>query len=74
MYQDPEISTVFPKLISFAESEALHLASISEQRVHFKSDWHRYNLKRKLAGKPPIDEGSFEALLGDDRDEVSIFF
>ncbi|KAJ1678435.1 pre-60S factor rei1, partial [Spiromyces aspiralis] len=24
-----------------------------EQRNHYRTDWHRYNLKRKVAGLPP---------------------
>lgn len=29
------------------------------QREHMKSDWHRYNLKRRVAQLPPIDEATF---------------
>lgn len=29
------------------------------QRNHMKSDWHRYNLKRKVAQLPPVDESVF---------------
>jgi hypothetical protein len=28
-------------------------------RQHYKSDWHRYNLKRKVAGLPPITSAQF---------------
>jgi pre-60S factor REI1 len=28
---------------------------------HYKSDWHRYNLKRKVAGLPPLPKDQFEA-------------
>lgn len=31
----------------------------ANQREHMKSDWHRYNLKRRVAQLPPIDEDSF---------------
>lgn len=30
-----------------------------DQRTHMKSDWHRYNLKRRVAQLPPIDEDLF---------------
>lgn len=30
------------------------------QREHYKTDWHRYNLKRKVADLPPL---SYEAYL-----------
>lgn len=29
------------------------------QRLHYKSDWHRYNLKRKVASLPPVAEAVF---------------
>ena len=29
-------------------------------RDHYKTDWHRYNLKRKVAGLPPISAASFQ--------------
>jgi len=29
------------------------------QRLHYKSDWHRYNLKRKVASLPPVTESVF---------------
>ncbi|CAK1548288.1 unnamed protein product [Leptosia nina] len=30
------------------------------QREHYKLDWHRYNLKRKVAGIPPVTLEEFE--------------
>ena len=30
--------------------------SIEEQRAHFKSDWHRYNVKAKLIGRTVTEE------------------
>ncbi|KAI9349435.1 hypothetical protein DFJ73DRAFT_833548 [Zopfochytrium polystomum] len=33
------------------------------QRAHFRTDWHRYNLKRKLAGLAPVAEERFEELV-----------
>ncbi|KAI8910254.1 hypothetical protein EDD86DRAFT_189801 [Gorgonomyces haynaldii] len=35
-------------------------------RAHFKTDWHRYNIKRKLQNKGPLTEDAFE-----DQEEVS---
>ena len=29
------------------------------QRAHYKSDWHRYNLKRKVAEMPPVTAETF---------------
>ncbi|KAG9455958.1 hypothetical protein H6P81_000466 [Aristolochia fimbriata] len=33
----------------------------AEQRLHYRSDWHRYNLKRKVAGVPGVTEALFIA-------------
>jgi len=30
------------------------------QRLHYKSDWHRYNLKRKVAELPPVTAEEFQ--------------
>lgn len=30
------------------------------QRDHYRTDWHRYNLKRKLVELPPITEDDFK--------------
>ena len=30
------------------------------QRGHYKSDWHRYNLKRKVAEMPPVSAENFQ--------------
>lgn len=54
-----------------AGTEKLQFSSFEEQRAHFKSDWHRLNVKRKLLGRPPLDEDSSDALLGGDQDEVA---
>ena len=33
----------------------------SAQRDHYKTDWHRYNLKRKVAEFPPVSENDFKS-------------
>ncbi|KAG6548837.1 hypothetical protein Mapa_009599 [Marchantia paleacea] len=35
----------------------------SGQKSHYRSDWHRYNLKRKVAGVPGVTEGLFNLRL-----------
>ncbi|KAJ8936301.1 hypothetical protein NQ318_001494 [Aromia moschata] len=30
------------------------------QRLHYKTDWHRYNLKRKVAELPPVTSEEFQ--------------
>lgn len=39
---------------------SLAFATPEDQRAHMKSDWHRYNLKRRVAALPPIDEVTFQ--------------
>ncbi|KAJ3112634.1 hypothetical protein HDU96_004356 [Phlyctochytrium bullatum] len=40
--------------------------TVDEQRTHFRSDWHRYNQKQLVLGRPTITEADF-----DDREELS---
>lgn len=47
--------------VSFADSEI--------QRIHYKCDWHRYNLKRKVAELPPITQEVFEEKLVQQRNQ-----
>ncbi|GAX75474.1 hypothetical protein CEUSTIGMA_g2917.t1 [Chlamydomonas eustigma] len=35
----------------------------TEQREHFKTDWHRYNVKRRLANQPPASEKEFDRMV-----------
>lgn len=52
------------------------VGDVKQYREHFKSDWHKHNLKRKITGLPPL---SAEECLADtdidyginDRDEYS---
>ena len=37
--------------------------STSEQRLHFKTEWHLYNLKRKVCKLEPIDLESFKKII-----------
>jgi hypothetical protein len=36
---------------------------VEEQRAHFRSDWHRYNVKIRLRGGKPISEVDFAKLV-----------
>lgn len=40
-------------------------ASATQYRAHFRSDWHRYNIKLKLKGVAPIGEQEFLAVDSD---------
>lgn len=44
--------------------------SPADQRLHFKSDWHRFNVKLRSVGKATVDEAEFERLVSD-KNEVS---
>eukprot|EP00002_Diphylleia_rotans_P003609 TRINITY_DN124_c0_g1_i5.p1 TRINITY_DN124_c0_g1~~TRINITY_DN124_c0_g1_i5.p1 ORF type:complete len:409 (-),score=82.65 TRINITY_DN124_c0_g1_i5:1644-2870(-) len=43
----------------------LQFASIALQKDHYKTDLHRFNLKRKVAGLPPVSEDAFLKRLGE---------
>ncbi|KAJ3698733.1 hypothetical protein LUZ61_002438 [Rhynchospora tenuis] len=46
----------------------------AEQREHYRSEWHRYNLKRKVAGVPSVTEALFlarQAALADEKSKSS---
>ncbi len=38
--------------------------SREDQVEHYRLDWHRYNLKRKLKGLEPVNQDSFEKIAG----------
>jgi len=38
---------------------ASSFADVAEQRAHYRSDWHRYNVKAKLMNKPLLGEKEF---------------
>ena len=39
-------------------------ADVDEQRAHFRTDWHRYNVKIRLTGGNPVTEVAFTQLVG----------
>jgi len=47
-------------------------ASASEQRQHFKTDWHRYNLRRRVAKRAPLSEEQFDRIVEEEEDVSSI--
>lgn len=40
----------------------LTFGSVDEQKEHFRSDWHRHNIRRNVSGKPVLLEEEFDAL------------
>ncbi|WOL08575.1 hypothetical protein Cni_G17328 [Canna indica] len=46
----------------------------AQQKLHYRSEWHRYNLKRKVAGVPGVTEELFQArqsALAEERNQMS---
>lgn len=39
----------------------LEFSDVAAQRSHMKTEWHRYNLKRRVAQLPAIDEDTFNS-------------
>ncbi|KAF7356857.1 bVLRF1 domain-containing protein [Mycena venus] len=44
---------------------------VEEQRAHFRSDWHRYNVKTRLNGRQPVSELDFSKLVDGLEDSIS---
>lgn len=42
------------------------------QRLHYKTDWHRYNLKRKVAELPPVTSEEFQRRVLNQRNNEAI--
>ncbi|KAF9168234.1 hypothetical protein DFQ26_000471 [Actinomortierella ambigua] len=49
----------------------IRLPSIESQHQHHKSDWHTYNLKRKLVGLPPVSADVFTQLVTASREQAN---
>ncbi|GBG25556.1 Ankyrin repeat and zinc finger domain-containing protein 1 [Hondaea fermentalgiana] len=50
----------------------LQFEDLGSQRAHFKTDFHRLNLKRRAAGKPALSESEAERDLSKAEDEESL--
>ncbi|KZT09912.1 uncharacterized protein LAESUDRAFT_722063 [Laetiporus sulphureus 93-53] len=46
-------------------------ADVDEQRIHYRSDWHRYNVKVRLNGGNPVTEAQFSQLVNGLEDSIS---
>ncbi|TFY55858.1 hypothetical protein EVJ58_g7987 [Rhodofomes roseus] len=46
--------------------------SAEDQREHYKSDHHRYNMKRRVAGLPPVSPAIFDQKVLDRRAETAV--
>lgn len=59
----PTPSSSSSSSLSCAVCLGVTFPDVNEQRVHVRSDWHRYNVKTKLAGGKPVDEPAFALLV-----------
>ncbi|XP_063421808.1 tRNA endonuclease ANKZF1-like [Mytilus trossulus] len=60
--QRPDFTTVSEKMsCNYCEAD---FESREEQKRHYKSDWHRYNLRLRLKGLNSVNEDQFEELSG----------
>ncbi|KAF8929055.1 hypothetical protein BGZ47_001291 [Haplosporangium gracile] len=49
----------------------IRLPSLETQQLHHKSDWHTYNLKRKMVGLPPVSAEVFSQLVNASREQAN---
>ncbi|KAL1710752.1 hypothetical protein EV121DRAFT_285179 [Schizophyllum commune] len=50
---------------------AASFANVDDQRAHFRSDWHRYNVKARLNGSKAVSETEFASMLDRLEDSLS---
>ncbi|KAF9435734.1 hypothetical protein BGZ76_005627 [Entomortierella beljakovae] len=49
----------------------IRLPSLETQQLHHKSDWHTYNLKRKVVYLPPVSSDVFTQLVNTSREQAN---
>lgn len=57
-------ATTMPITKLFCRSCNVRFTELSEQRVHYTLDWHRYNIKRKMNGIASVTEAKFDEMIG----------
>lgn len=58
--------------IDSAGSTSPAFQSVAEQRAHFRADWHRCNVRRKVHGRAALSEAEFERSVQDGGELSSI--
>jgi len=43
---------------------------LEQLREHYKTDWHRYNLKRKVAAMPPVTLETFRDKMSKHQEKI----
>ena len=56
-------STSFTPTLTSTTAPGKTFTTRTELQSHYKSDWHRYNLKRREANLPMLNESDFNARL-----------
>ena len=54
----------------FADKDGSEGRAAELQKAHYKTDWHRYNLKRKVADLPPVTAENFQQRVLAQRQQV----
>ena len=56
----------------FADKDGNEGRAAELQKAHYKTDWHRYNLKRKVADLPPVTAENFQQRVLAQREQVCL--
>jgi len=56
--------------VMFADKDGSEGCAAELQKAHYKTDWHRYNLKRKVADLPPVTAENFQQRVFTQREQV----
>ena len=60
----PELPATFntgPRACNICQG--VSFLDVDQQRAHFRTDWHRYNIKTRLNGGKPVSEPAFAQLV-----------
>ncbi|KAG8833161.1 hypothetical protein FRC17_011232 [Serendipita sp. 399] len=60
-----------PRAMSCTICSGAVFTDSEDQRAHYRSDWHRYNVKAKLSNKPLLNEAAFENAVAHLSDSIS---
>ncbi|KAL4063165.1 hypothetical protein V8B97DRAFT_1955867 [Scleroderma yunnanense] len=75
--QEPPSPPIVPQEQAPSSSRSCNIClgaafvDVDEQRSHFRSDWHRYNVKIRLKGGEPVAESTFAQLVDGLEDSLS---
>ncbi|KAG9018896.1 hypothetical protein FRB90_008477 [Tulasnella sp. 427] len=71
--EEPPVGQSVPGTASCNLCPGTNLGDVQEQRAHFRSDWHRYNVKLRLQspGATPVTEAQFTNLVDGLEESIS---